>query len=284
MKNNLDYAIKLIQQSDGLLITAGAGMSVDSGLPDFRSSGGFWNAYPPLKMLNLEFSQIATPAVYQHSPLLAYWFFGHRLKQYRETLPHAGYHILKRWAEKMPKGYFVFTSNVDGAFQKAGFADDRIYEVHGSLHRLQCLHNCQNQSWSSAIFEPTLDDQHCRLLNDPPHCPHCNRLARQNVLMFNDWHFCDTAFAWKKEALHHWLKQVNNLLVIELGAGKAIPTVRRFSERTAKMKKANFIRINMLEAGVPKAHFLGVEMNILQALVTLDSHLNKAVNDVENHI
>lgn len=50
--------------------------------------------------------------------------------------------------------------------------------------------------------------------------------------------------------LESWLKEVQNLVVIELGAGKAIPTVRRFSERTAKAKKGGFIRINLQDAGV----------------------------------
>ena len=54
MKNDLNYAVELIRKADGILITAGAGMSVDSGLPDFRSVGGFWNAYPMFKgMKNL---------------------------------------------------------------------------------------------------------------------------------------------------------------------------------------------------------------------------------------
>ncbi len=74
MNNDLNYAIELIRQADGILITAGAGMSVDSGLPDFRSVGGFWNAYPPLKKFNLQFIDIATPLAYEQHPELAKWF------------------------------------------------------------------------------------------------------------------------------------------------------------------------------------------------------------------
>ena len=58
MKNDLNYAVELIRKADGILITAGAGMSVDSGLPDFRSSGGFWNAYPAFREHNLNFQDI----------------------------------------------------------------------------------------------------------------------------------------------------------------------------------------------------------------------------------
>ena len=90
MKNDLNYAVELIQKADGILITAGAGMSVDSGLPDFRSVGGFWNAYPMFREHNINFEDIATPLVYQRNPDLAYWFYGHRLVQYRNAVPSWG--------------------------------------------------------------------------------------------------------------------------------------------------------------------------------------------------
>ena len=91
MKNDLNYAVELIRKADGILITAGAGMSVDSGLPDFRSVGGFWNTYPMFKEHNISFEDIATPLAYKHNQELAYWFYGHRLVQYRNTIPHEGY-------------------------------------------------------------------------------------------------------------------------------------------------------------------------------------------------
>ena len=164
MKNDLNYAVELIHKADGILITAGAGMSVDSGLPDFRSVGGFWNAYPMFKGRNINFEDIATPLAYETHQELAYWFYGHRLSQYRATSPHEGYQILKRWAESKPHGYFVFTSNVDGHFQKAGFEEGRIYEVHGTLERLQCVHNCRDLSWSAKEFQPVVDNENLRLL------------------------------------------------------------------------------------------------------------------------
>lgn len=62
-------------------------------------------------------------------------------------------------------------------------------------------------------------------------------------------------------------------MVIEIGAGKAIPTVRNFSERTAKQKKGGLIRINSIDAGVPKMHFLSLEMGGLAALKMIDKVL-----------
>ena len=61
----------------------------------------------------------------------AWGFYGHRLNLYRRTEPHRGFYIMRQWADARPEGGFVFTSNVDGQFQKAGFED--VLECHGSL-------------------------------------------------------------------------------------------------------------------------------------------------------
>ena len=275
MKNDLNYAVELIEKAEGILITAGAGMSVDSGLPDFRSVGGFWHAYPPLEKFGLHFEDIATPAAYRRNPELAYWFYGHRLNQYRAAVPHEGYQILQRWAAQKKHGAFVFTSNVDGHFQKAGFAEARVYEVHGTLHRLQCIENCENDSWWADNFQPVVDNEQCKMLSEPPRCPYCGGLARQNVLMFNDWFYSEKYQNMKRVYLDNWLAKIDNLLVIELGAGKAIPTVRNFSERTAKQKKAGLIRINPRDGGVGKHHFLGLDMGALEALQKIDQLLQE---------
>ena len=62
------YCAELIAQADGLLITAGAGFGVDSGLPDFRGTQGFWRAYPALGRARIPFEAIANPAAFAHDP------------------------------------------------------------------------------------------------------------------------------------------------------------------------------------------------------------------------
>ncbi|HDR0612607.1 SIR2 family NAD-dependent protein deacylase [Pasteurella multocida] len=276
MKTDLQIAADYIKQADGILITAGAGMSVDSGLPDFRSVGGFWNAYPPLASLNLDFQTFATPLSFDLYPQLMYWFWGHRLHQYRRATPHQGYQILQRWAAQKARGYFVFTSNVDGHFQKAGFDEGRVYEVHGTIERMQCIKNCRDISWSARHFHPEVDEENHRIISDIPRCPDCDAQVRQNVLMFDDWCYSDTYQEIKRLKLETWLKTVDNLVVIELGAGKTVPTVRRFGERIAKMKKGSFIRINPQESGVIcKTKFLGLKMTALDALLALDEVLQQ---------
>lgn len=221
MKNDLNYAVELIRKADGILITAGAGMSVDSGLPDFRSVGGFWNAYPMFKEHNISFEDIATPLAYKHNQELAYWFYGHRLIQYRNTIPHEGYQILKRWAGDKSHGYFVFTSNVDGHFQKAGFDDSHVYEVHGTLERLQCVNNCRGLSWSASSFQPVVDNKNLCLTSEKPHCPYCGGFARQNVLMFNDWSYVSQYQDFKKSAVRIVVKRSAKSYRHRTGSGES---------------------------------------------------------------
>ena len=110
----LEHAAELIEQADALVIAAGAGMGVDSGMPDFRGQQGFWAAYPALAAAGIDFTSIANPKGFVQDASRAWGFYGHRLSLYRQTVPHAGFAILKRWADAMPLGATVFTSNVDG--------------------------------------------------------------------------------------------------------------------------------------------------------------------------
>jgi NAD-dependent SIR2 family protein deacetylase len=122
--NNLALlqAAQAIADSEAILIGAGAGMGVDSGLPDFRGDKGFWRAYPPYERLGLNFVSLANPRWFTEDPTLAWGFYGHRMELYRRTAPHKGFAILRGWASRMRQGGFVFTSNVDGHFERMGFA------------------------------------------------------------------------------------------------------------------------------------------------------------------
>ena len=121
----LDRAASAIAGSDAILLGAGAGMGVDSGLPDFRGKHGFWRAYPPYERLGLDFYSLANPRWFIDDPELAWGFYGHRMELYRATEPHRGYTILWGWSGKTRNGGFVFTSNVDGHFGRAGFPAER---------------------------------------------------------------------------------------------------------------------------------------------------------------
>src|SRR4029077_20556163 len=91
----LDRAVQAISAADAVLIGAGAGMGVDSGLPDFRGKEGFWRAYPPIAKLGLEFASVSNPSWFVKDPAFAFAFWKHRYHLYTTTKEHEGYHILK---------------------------------------------------------------------------------------------------------------------------------------------------------------------------------------------
>ncbi|MCO8642255.1 NAD-dependent protein deacetylase [Burkholderia multivorans] len=260
-------AVAALSRADALLVTAGAGIGVDSGLPDFRGTDGFWRAYPALRHERFEFHEIASPQAFRARPQLAWGFYGHRLALYRSTVPHAGFAILRRWIDAMPNGGFVLTSNVDGQFQKAGFDAARIVEIHGSIHALQCLRPCSDDTWDAAPFIPAVDEAACRLVGEPPRCPHCGGLARPNILMFGDAGWLGARYAEQERALQQWIAQAGRVAVVEIGAGTAIPTVRMLSEQLG----ADVIRINAREAHARRADVIGLKGGALATLNALDA-------------
>jgi NAD-dependent SIR2 family protein deacetylase len=260
-----------IAEADGLLVTAGAGMGVDSGLPDFRGTQGFWRAYPALGRARIAFEAIASPAAFDADARLAWGFYGHRLTLYRRTEPHEGFAILKQIGESMPNGAFVLTSNVDGQFEKAGYSGERVCEIHGSIHHLQCMRGCSEEIWPVADFTPEIDEEKCLLRSTLPACPRCKGLARPNILMFGDWGWIESRQQAQYAALLAWLKLVARPVIVEIGAGMTIPSVRHFGEAA----RGVLIRINPTEPGLPKGKGFGLRMGGLEGIRRLRDALSE---------
>ena len=252
--NGYQKAANIIKEAKYLLITAGAGMGVDSGLPDFRGVEGFWRAYPYAKKMGVRFEELANPIWFEQRPHLAWAFYGHRLNLYRQTTPHSGFKILLDIA-KEKRDYFVITSNVDGQFQKAGFSESKIDEIHGSIHYLQCIdYKCKSGIWSAKNIKIEVDLKNFVAKEPLPLCPNCKRQARPNILMFSDFAWNSRREQKQRENLEKFLNTVNKdkLAIIEIGAGKAIPTIRYISEDLASNLNATLIRINPRDYQVPK--------------------------------
>lgn len=271
-------AAEIIAGADALVIGAGAGMGVDSGLPDFRGQEGFWKAYPALAKAQLDFTEIASPRTFHQNPSLAWGFYGHRLDLYRKTVPHAGFGILRKWSDRIALGSWIFTSNVDGQFQKAGFAQSHIHECHGSIHHLQCMQECVAGVWKADEFEPVVDHETCHLTNEPPVCRVCGSLARPNIVMFGDWNWVNERNQLQRQREARWFDTVANSLgnvaVVEMGAGTSIPSVRHFSHRVAREYGARIIRINPRESQVPSSNDVGIPLGALGGLSGIDAALD----------
>lgn len=266
-------ASELIQQAEALLICAGAGMGVDSGLPDFRGNEGFWKAYPPYAKKGLGFTDMANPSWFENDAEFAWGFYGHRLQLYRETIPHKGFDILKEWGEGRRKGCFVFTSNVDGQFQKAGFSEDIILECHGSIHHFQCLSHCGRPIFEADSFEIAIDEESMRAILPLPACPDCGSLARPNILMFGDWGWDASREEVQSTNYQQWLNTIpkGKLVIVECGAGTGVPTVRYQSEQISRQTGGRVIRVNVREPHIAAPH-LSIPKGAEETLMSIDNY------------
>lgn len=265
-KMKLQTAKRVLEDADALFITAGAGMGVDSGLPDFRGVEGFWEAYPKARELGIRFEEMANPKWFESDPELAWAFYGHRLQLYRDTVPHEGFKKLLKLSNSKKYQSFIFTSNVDGQFQRAGFDEERIMECHGSIHYLQCIDDCKKKIWKSDKTVVKIGEGF-RAEEPLPECPYCGRVARPNILMFGDfgWNYSRTDA--QRDRLMQWIDSIENtgaeLAIIEMGAGTAVPTVRNTSEQLAKRFNVPLIRINPREY---EDAAIGIPMGAAEAL------------------
>jgi len=243
-------------------------MGVDSGLPDFRGPEGFWKAYPAFR--GMQFHEMSNPRWFRRDPALAWGFFGHRLNLYRSAVPHAGFNILRRWSERTPFGGFVFTSNVDGQFQRAGFSDNAIVECHGSIHHLQCMADCGNPIWPTGSTEIDVDAETIRARSALPTCPRCKAVARPNILMFDDGDWDSNRARDQIGNYERWLDGVHEkrVVAVELGAGLSIPTVRNECERRADF----VVRINPRDAQSPRKG-VSLAMGALEGLRRIEEIL-----------
>ncbi|MBX9666657.1 MAG: hypothetical protein K2X93_03520 [Candidatus Obscuribacterales bacterium] len=266
----IERASRAIASADALLIGAGAGMGVDSGLPDFRGKEGFWKAYPPFR--GKSFEQMANPRMFQEQPETAWGFYGHRANLYRSTVPHEGFRIIRRWADEIVGNHFVCTSNVDGHFQRSGFDEANTTEIHGSIHHLQCINGigCSRDVWP---LEQSIDvDETTFTANgELPQCVNCSALARPNILMFGDFSWVPLRTAKQEDRYEEWYSRVKsgNVVAIEFGAGTAIPTIRYECQRRAK----TLIRVNPRDYQAP-VEAISVPLNALEAIRRIDGYLH----------
>ena len=127
--NELETLKQWIEESKRIVFFGGAGVSTESGIPDFRSVDGLYNqkyAYPPETIISHSF--------YKRNPEEFYRFYKDRMI-YQDAEPNAAHKALARLEEE-GKLSAVITQNIDGLHQMAG--SKRVLELHGSIHRNYC--------------------------------------------------------------------------------------------------------------------------------------------------
>ncbi len=128
--NTLQAAAQKLKFARHLVVLTGAGFSVESGVPDFRSSRGWWRQIDPVT--------VATVDALEYNYNLFHGFYSTRIEKLKTTKPHSGHQILGEW-EMDGRLRLIATQNVDGLHQQAG--NERVQELHGSIRTYRC-HRC----------------------------------------------------------------------------------------------------------------------------------------------
>ena len=160
----VDRLAELLRERQPCVVLTGAGISTESGIPDFRSAGGIWERYDP--------SEVASIDSLRRDPARVWEFYALRLDALAAAEPNDGHRALAeleqgRWIRA------IVTQNVDGLHQRAGSRD--VVEVHGSLSEAECLACGVRVPMADAIASLPL-----------PACPECGEVLKPGVVMFGE--------------------------------------------------------------------------------------------------
>ena len=128
--NTFNEIIKLVKASKSTVILTGAGISTESGLPDFRSDNGFWTKNKPIQFNEFLLSEEKQRLSWERNIEL------HSLLKKIE--PNLG-HMFVEKIIGLQKNNFLITQNIDGLHQKSGVPKNKIIEIHGSAIKAECL-------------------------------------------------------------------------------------------------------------------------------------------------
>jgi NAD-dependent deacetylase len=155
---------ELIRERQPCVVLTGAGISTESGIPDFRSAGGIWTQYDP--------AEVASIGAFRRDPARVWEFYALRLEALAQAEPNDGHRALAELEERAWVRAVV-TQNVDGLHQRAGSRE--IVEVHGSLREAVCTLCAVRVPMEDAVASLPL-----------PACPQCGEVLKPGVVMFGE--------------------------------------------------------------------------------------------------
>ena len=166
--NTFNEIIKLVKASKSTVILTGAGISTESGLPDFRSDNGFWTKNKPIKFNEFLQSEEKQRLSWERNIEL------HSLL--KNIKPNLG-HMFVEKITSLQKSNFLITQNIDGLHQKSGVSRNKIIEIHGSAVEAACLECAAKQN--------ILDFHDAIKLEDPlPKCTFCGGVVKVATISF----------------------------------------------------------------------------------------------------
>ena len=162
---------QLIVQSRKVVVFTGAGISTESGIPDFRSPGGIWSRYDPEDFTMQKF--LSGPAA--RKTIWKMSIEGGLLAEAKPNLAH--YAIAELY--QLGKLDCVITQNIDNLHQKAGVPEDRVFELHGNMGRVVCL-SCHRRFPMPEVLRKIQEGV------EVPDCPDCRGILKPDAVFFGE--------------------------------------------------------------------------------------------------
>ena len=164
----ISSCVELILASKHIVIFTGAGISTDSGIPDFRSPGSIWDRERPIDYHEFIYSKAKRREAWRRK-------FSNK-SLFEEAKPNAGHYaiseLIRDYGAKV-----VITQNIDGLHQAAGTPDELVIELHGNARYAKCL-DCQKR------FELDAIEADFRKTREPPNCDECDGIVKTATISF----------------------------------------------------------------------------------------------------
>lgn len=172
MSTAVDTARQLIDAAQRVVVLTGAGISTDSGIPDFRGPQGVWTKNPEAEKASNIRNYVADSAVRaaRWQQLLT--------SPYRDREPNVGHHALVH-LEQRGKLDLLITQNVDGLHHKAGSNPDLVVEIHGNMRQVKCLACDERAPIERALARVEAGEA------DPP-CRSCGGMLKSATVSFGE--------------------------------------------------------------------------------------------------
>ncbi len=161
----------LVDQSTNIVILTGAGISTDSGLPDFRGPNGIWTKNPEAEKASTISNYVNEPSVRK-----ANWALRAEGRLWANVLPNDGHRALLPLQERGVLHTLV-TQNVDELHQMSGIDDSLVVEIHGTTRKAGCL-SCDYRTSMEAILDRV------RAGEEDPDCPNCGGIMKSATVSF----------------------------------------------------------------------------------------------------
>lgn len=200
-----------LSESKYTVVFTGAGMSTESGVPDFRSKSGLWHGKDPQSLASID--------AMEHNQQAFIDFYRMRIQALHNVEPHRGYQILSSWGQRLQLKSII-TQNTDGLHEQAG--NPNVIALHGTIQRLHC-HSC------GAVYSTE------RYFSDDLYCD-CGGFIRPSVVLFGESLNSQVLAAAEKEA------QRADLFIV-LGSSLVVSPANAFPVM-AKERGAQLIIVN----------------------------------------